>query len=107
MKFPRFIEMTFPSEYSDEPDGWRIKRPKWRKKPTELRSVSGTSDYAVYDMSEKIVMLDPGTSSFTTLLMAAKGKAGQKVAWIEDELMPRFMSLHVDPDLWCIWAWTE
>ena len=47
------------------------------------------------DMSEKIMMLDPDVSQFTTMLMkmGSEDARSYKVEWLEDQLRPRLSAL--------------
>lgn len=51
----------------------------------------------VIDMHEPIRMLDPETSQFSTMLMDSRLKSDKaesyKVEWLQDQLMPRVLSL--------------
>lgn len=54
-----------------------------------------TSNEQKIDMSEKIMLLDPDTSQFTTMLMklGSEDARSYKVEWLEDQLRPRLSAL--------------
>lgn len=54
-----------------------------------------TSNEQKIDMSEKIMLLDPDSSQFTTMLMqlGSEDARSYKVEWLEDQLRPRLSAL--------------